>query len=148
MGAVMRPVTESHKISRAKLAYVIDATAAPVCMIAPVSSWAAAVSGYVQSDSINGIELFIKQIPWNYYCLLDAGDFSQGSSYVSLSEGATAIELMNMVGYDAVALGNHEFDYGFEALKKNMESLEVAIFSASERFCLAIFFGRISAPSI
>ena len=70
VGAVMRPVTESHKISRAKLAYVIDATAAPVCMIAPVSSWAAAVSGYVQSDSINGIELFIKQIPWNYYCLL------------------------------------------------------------------------------
>ena len=70
VGAVMRPVTESHKISRAKLAYLIDATAAPVCMIAPVSSWAAAVSGYVQSPSINGIELFLKQIPWNYYCLL------------------------------------------------------------------------------
>ena len=70
VGAVMRPVTESHKISRAKLAYVIDATAAPVCMIAPVSSWAAAVAGYVQSDSVNGIELFIKQIPYNYYCLL------------------------------------------------------------------------------
>ena len=70
VGAVMRPVTESHKISRAKLAYVIDATAAPVCMIAPVSSWAAAVAGYVQSDSVNGIELFIRQIPYNYYCLL------------------------------------------------------------------------------
>ncbi len=70
VGAVMRPVTESHKISRAKLAYVIDATAAPVCMIAPVSSWAAAVSGYVQSDTVNGIELFVKQIPYNYYCLL------------------------------------------------------------------------------
>ena len=70
VGAVMRPVTESHKISRAKLAYIIDATAAPVCMIAPVSSWAAAVSGYVNSASVNGIEMFIKQIPWNYYCLL------------------------------------------------------------------------------
>ncbi len=70
VGAVMRPVTESHKISRAKLAYLIDATAAPVCMIAPVSSWAAAVSGYVSTESINGIELFVKQIPWNYYCLL------------------------------------------------------------------------------
>ena len=70
VGAVMRPVTESHKISRAKLAYVIDSTAAPVCMIAPVSSWAAAVSGYVQSDNVNGIQLFIAQIPWNYYCLL------------------------------------------------------------------------------
>ena len=70
VGAVMRPVTESHKISRAKLAYVIDSTAAPVCMIAPVSSWAAAVSGYVQSDNVNGIRLFVAQIPWNYYCLL------------------------------------------------------------------------------
>ena len=70
VGAVMRPVTESHKISRAKLAYVIDATAAPVCMIAPISSWAAAVSGYVNSDSVNGFQLFISQIPWNYYCLL------------------------------------------------------------------------------
>lgn len=70
VGAVMRPVTESHKISRAKLAYVIDATAAPVCMIAPISSWAAAVSGYVNSESVNGLQLFISQIPWNYYCLL------------------------------------------------------------------------------
>ena len=70
VGAVMRPVTESHKIARAKLAYVIDSTAAPVCMIAPVSSWAAAVSGYVQSDNVNGLELFVAQIPYNYYCLL------------------------------------------------------------------------------
>ena len=70
VGAVMRPVTEGHKISRAKLAYIIDATAAPVCMIAPVSSWAAAISGYVTTSDINGIELFVKQIPWNYYCLL------------------------------------------------------------------------------
>ena len=70
VGAVMRPVTESHHISRAKLAYVIDATAAPVCMIAPVSSWAAAIAGYVESDTVNGIQMFVKQIPWNYYCLL------------------------------------------------------------------------------
>ena len=70
VGAVMRPVTESHHISRAKLAYIIDSTAAPVCMIAPVSSWAAAVSGYVNSDSVSGIQMFIRQIPWNYYCLL------------------------------------------------------------------------------
>ncbi len=70
VGAVMRPVTESHHISRAKLAYVIDSTAAPVCMIAPVSSWAAAVSGYVQSDSVNGLQMFMSQIPYNYYCLL------------------------------------------------------------------------------
>ena len=70
VGTVMRPVTDRYKISRAKLAYIIDATAAPVCMIAPVSSWAAAVSGYVNSDSVSGIQMFIRQIPWNYYCLL------------------------------------------------------------------------------
>ena len=72
VGSVMRPVTESHHISRAKLAYVIDSTAAPVCMLAPVSSWAAAVSGYVASegDSVSGIQLFLSQIPYNYYCIL------------------------------------------------------------------------------
>ncbi len=71
LGAVMRPVTESHKISRAKLAYVIDATAAPVCMLAPVSSWAAAVSSYVP-DGFPGsrISMFLSQIPFNYYCIL------------------------------------------------------------------------------
>ncbi len=70
VGAVMRPVTESHNISRAKLAYLIDSTAAPVCMLAPISSWAAAIAGYVTSDKVNGFQMFIKQIPWNYYCLL------------------------------------------------------------------------------
>ncbi|NMA94272.1 MAG: Na+/H+ antiporter NhaC family protein [Clostridiales bacterium] len=70
VGAVMRPVTESHQISRAKLAYLIDSTAAPVCMIAPISSWAAAIAGYVTSKQVNGFQMFVKQIPWNYYCLL------------------------------------------------------------------------------
>ena len=72
VGSVMRPVTDSHKISRVKLAYLIDATAAPVCMIAPVSSWAAAVSG-VASDlntGISGIQLFIRAIPYNFYSIL------------------------------------------------------------------------------
>ncbi len=72
VGSVMRPVTDGHKISRPKLAYLIDATAAPVCMIAPVSSWAAAVSG-VAADldtGISGIELFIRAIPYNFYSLL------------------------------------------------------------------------------
>ena len=71
VGAVMRPVTESHNISRAKLAYIIDATAAPVCMLAPVSSWAAAVASYVP-DGFPGsrISMFMSQIPYNYYCIL------------------------------------------------------------------------------
>ena len=72
VGSVMRPVTDSHKISRAKLAYIIDATAAPICMIAPVSSWAAAVSATAQdlNSGISGIQLFIRAIPYNFYSLL------------------------------------------------------------------------------
>ena len=70
VGAVMRPLTDKHKISRAKLAFIIDATAAPICMIAPVSSWAAAVSGYVESETMSGIELFVRAIPFNFYSLL------------------------------------------------------------------------------
>ncbi len=68
VGSVMRPVTDQHKVSRAKLAYLIDATAAPICIIAPISSWAAAVSGYVKGE--NGIKLFVETIPYNYYALL------------------------------------------------------------------------------
>ncbi len=68
VGSVMRPVSDSSKVSRAKLAYVIDATAAPICIIAPVSSWAAAVASYVEDG--NGLYLFIRTIPFNFYALL------------------------------------------------------------------------------
>ncbi len=68
VGSVMRPVTDSHKISRAKLAYLIDATAAPICMIAPISSWAAAVASYAEEGQ--GIALFVKAIPYNLYSLM------------------------------------------------------------------------------
>ena len=68
VGSVMRPVTDKHQVSRAKLAYLIDATAAPVCIIAPISSWAAAVSGFVKDQ--NGLKLFINAIPYNYYAIL------------------------------------------------------------------------------
>ncbi len=70
VGSVMSPVTDSKKISRVKLAYIIDATAAPVCMIAPVSSWAAAVSGCVESETYSGIALFVRAIPFNFYSIL------------------------------------------------------------------------------
>ena len=68
VGSVMRPVTDTHKISRSKLAYIIDATAAPVCMIAPISSWAAAVASYAEDGK--GLDLFITAIPYNFYSLL------------------------------------------------------------------------------
>ena len=70
VGSVMAPATDAQKISRAKLAYIIDATAAPVCMIAPISSWAAAVSQYASGTPYSGLELFIRSIPYNFYSLL------------------------------------------------------------------------------
>ncbi|MDO5402135.1 MAG: Na+/H+ antiporter NhaC family protein [Eubacteriales bacterium] len=71
VGSVMRPVTDSHRVSRAKLSYIIDATAAPVCIIAPISSWAAAVTSSVPEDSgINGFTTFLRTIPYNFYALL------------------------------------------------------------------------------
>lgn len=68
VGSVMRPVTDKNNVSRAKLAYLIDSTAAPVCIIAPISSWAAAVTGFVKGE--NGMVLFLSAIPFNYYALL------------------------------------------------------------------------------
>ena len=68
VGSVMRPLCDKHNISREKLAYLIDATAAPVCIIAPISSWAAAVTGFV--DGANGLSLFIRAIPYNFYAML------------------------------------------------------------------------------
>ncbi len=68
VGSVMRPITDKHHVSRAKLAYIIDATAAPVCIIAPISSWAAAVSGFAEDGQ--GLNLFIRAIPYNFYALL------------------------------------------------------------------------------
>ena len=68
VGSVMRPVTDSHNVSRAKLAYLIDATAAPICIIAPISSWAAAVTGFVKGE--DGFSIFIRAIPYKYYAIL------------------------------------------------------------------------------
>ena len=70
VGSVMQPVTDTHRISRAKLAFLIDATAAPVCMIAPISSWAAAVSSYAEGTGYSGLSLFVRAIPYNFYSLL------------------------------------------------------------------------------
>lgn len=92
VGSVMRPVTDTHKISRAKLAYLIDATAAPVCMIAPISSWAAAVAQYAEDGE--GLSLFITAIPFNFYSLL---------TFVFI----IAITVM---GYDYGSMRIHEFN--------------------------------------
>ena len=109
VGSVMRPVTDSHKISRAKLAFIIDATAAPVCMIAPVSSWAAAVSATAQDldSGISGIQLFIRAIPYNFYSLLTI-IFVIALSVMSFDYGPMAkAELRAMKG-ELGSLGNED----------------------------------------
>ena len=109
VGSVMRPLSDNQKISRAKLAYLIDATAAPICMIAPVSSWAAAVSG-VASDmdaGISGIQLFIQAIPFNFYSLLTFV-FVIGLVVMGFDYGPMAkVELEALQG-QLGALGNEE----------------------------------------
>jgi len=114
VGSVMRPVTDGHKISRPKLAYLIDATAAPVCMIAPVSSWAAAVSG-VAADldtGVSGIELFIRAIPYNFYSLLTFV-FIIGLAVMKFDYGPMKLHEMNAkLKGDLGALDHSETDEG------------------------------------
>ena len=105
VGSVMRPVTDGHKVSRAKLAYIIDATAAPICIIAPISSWAAAVTGFV--DGINGLDLFIRAIPYNFYAFL------------------TIVMMLTL------AVG--KFDYGPMALHEANARLNGDLFTTGER---------------
>ena len=97
VGSVMKPVTDGHKVSRAKLAYLIDATAAPVCMIAPVSSWAAAVASY--ADEGQGLKLFINAIPYNFYSLLTFV-FIIGICVMSFDYGSMAIHEFNAMYKD------------------------------------------------
>ena len=94
VGSVMRPVADGHRISRAKLAYLIDATAAPVCMIAPISSWAAAVSGIVDESVMSGTELFVRAILWNFYSLFTLV-FVVGLSLMQFDYGPMKLHEMN-----------------------------------------------------
>ena len=109
VGSVMRPVTDSHKISRAKLAWLIDATAAPICMIAPVSSWAAAVSATAQDldTGISGIQLFVQAIPFNFYSLLTIA-FIIIITVMGIDYGPMAAAEMKALAGDVGSLGNDE----------------------------------------
>ncbi len=107
VGAVMRPVTDKAKISRAKLAYLIDATAAPVCMIAPISSWAAAVSSYAPEGE--GIALFCKAIPYNFYSLLTFV-FIIGLVVMKLDYGPMKLHEMNALKGDLFTTGERMGD--------------------------------------
>ena len=104
VGAVMRPVTDKTKISRAKLAYLIDATAAPVCMIAPISSWAAAVSSYAPEGE--GLKLFIQAIPYNFYSLLTFV-FVIALTLMKFDYGPMKLHEMNAMNGDLFTSGDH-----------------------------------------
>ena len=107
VGSVMRPVTDKHQISRAKLAYLIDATAAPVCIIAPISSWAAAVTGFV--EGANGLELFIQAIPYNFYALLTIL-MMLGLAVLNTDYGPMARHEWNARKGDLFTSGEHQED--------------------------------------
>ena len=105
VGSVMRPVTDAKGVSRAKLAYIIDATAAPICMIAPISSWAAAVSDFAEGTGLNGYELFIKAIPYNFYSLLTIG-FVVMSLAMKVDFGSMKLHEANAANGDLFTTGD------------------------------------------
>ena len=109
VGSVMRPVTDSHNVSRAKLAYIIDATAAPICMIAPVSSWAAAVATTAQDldTGISGIQLFVQAIPYNFYSLLTIV-FVVAITVMGFDYGPMAMAELKALQGELGSLGNDE----------------------------------------
>ena len=107
VGSVMRPVTDRQKVSRAKLAYLIDATAAPVCIIAPISSWAAAVAGFVEGE--DGFSLFIRAIPYNYYALLTIV-MMVGMVLMHEEYGPMALHEANARKGDLFTTGNHPYE--------------------------------------
>ena len=118
VGSVMRPITDSHKVSRAKLAYLIDATAAPVCIIAPISSWAAAVSGFVEGE--DGLSIFIRAIPYNFYALLTIVTMF-ALALMKMDFGSMALHEKNAMRGDLFTTGRpegEENDKGTAQMKK------------------------------
>ncbi|MBR4518276.1 MAG: Na+/H+ antiporter NhaC family protein [Victivallales bacterium] len=114
VGSVMLPVTDSKRISRAKLSYLIDATAAPICMIAPISSWAAAVASYSEGTGYNGITLFCKAIPFNFYSLLTIV-FVLAITLLKIDFGPMAKHERNAIEKGDLFTEGKEVDSGFKA---------------------------------
>ncbi len=113
VGSVMKPVTDEHKVSRAKLAYLIDATAAPVCIIAPISSWAAAVSGFVEGE--DGFSIFIRAIPYNFYAIL--------TIIMMISIVLMKVDFGSMKTHEANALKGDLFSTGQAASGQEQETV-------------------------
>ena len=129
VGSVMRPVTDRYKVSRAKLAYIIDATAAPVCIIAPISSWAAAVNSYVPDDAgITGFQLFLSTIPYNLYAILTLV-MVVFIIMTGLDFGLMKVHERNAARGDLFTSGGEEFD--------QVKDEEISANGKSHRSCAA-----------
>ncbi len=123
VGSVMRPVADEHRISRAKLAYLIDATAAPICIIAPVSSWAAAVAGFAEDGK--GLQLFIRAIPYNFYAILTIV-MMIGIAVLKLDFGPMARHEKNAIENNDLFSGVHTFtDESEEQVSANGNILDL-----------------------
>ena len=128
VGSVLRPVTDRHKVSRAKLSYIIDATAAPVCIIAPISSWAAAVTSSVPEDAgINGFAVFIQTIPYNLYALLTLV-MVLGVTILRVDFGPMKRHEMNAIAGDLFTTPGRPYeDNEEEILKENAHVLDLIL---------------------
>ena len=138
VGSVMRPVTDKHGVSRAKLAYLIDATAAPICIIAPISSWAAAVAGFVEGE--DGFSLFLRAIPFNYYALLTIM-MMIGMVLLKIEFGAMAVHQRNAQNGDLFTSGEHEGD--IEALPVNAKGTMLELILPVVSLIVFCFVGMI-----
>ena len=138
VGSVMRPVTDKHKISRSKLAYIIDATAAPICIIAPISSWAAAVAGFVEGE--DGFSLFLRAIPYNYYALLTLA-MMVGMILLKVEFGPMAIHERNARKGDLFTSGEHEGDS--EVLPANAKGTMMELILPVVSLIVFCFIGMI-----
>ncbi len=138
VGSVMRPVTDKHKISRSKLAYLIDATAAPICIIAPISSWAAAVAGFVEGE--DGFSLFLRAIPYNYYALLTIV-MMVGMVLLNVEFGPMAKHQRNALNGDLFTSGQHEGDS--EVLPANAKGTMLELILPVVSLIVFCFIGMI-----
>ena len=138
VGSVMRPVTDKHKVSRSKLAYLIDATAAPICIIAPISSWAAAVAGFVEGE--DGFSLFLRAIPYNYYALLTIF-MMVGMVLLNLEFGPMAKHQKNALSGDLFTSGERRSDE--EALPANARGTMLELILPVVSLIVFCFIGMI-----
>lgn len=135
VGSVMRPVTDQHNISRAKLAYLIDATAAPICIIAPISSWAAAVTGFVKGE--DGFSIFMRAIPYNFYALFTIV-MMVGIVVMKIDFGPMAIHERNALKGDLLSAGEAREDEKTEAINPRGKVIDLLIPIISLIICCVI----------